>query len=159
MNNTVWSKTLLTVYPYLPKAVKTAEEKIKGYPFTNAAISQDALHACKAILQLTNHKNDLINAKILVDRILDKLDKPKRDFLTEKYIKHQSVEIAADELGISRATAFRRHADSIREFSFILEQMGYDADTLRETYEYHPFLSNAYRIINENERNVGKISV
>lgn len=153
----VWSKTLLTTYPYLPKAVEAYDEKIKRYPFTNTALSQDALTTCRALQRMTDHKNALINASIIVETVLNLLPKRERSFIEAKYIQHQSVDKAGKELGISRATAFRRHAECVATFSNYLSNVGFDAEYFKEAFESHPFLGHAYEILCEDEHNVGKI--
>lgn len=148
----VWSKTLLTTYYYLPKAVKSAEVKITNYPFTQGTVFQDAVTVCKTIQRLTDNRSALINAKIIVDSIMDKLPKTYRDFLYLRYIKHTPFEEVASFLGISRSTAYRKNNEAVAAFASILENSYKEAEYFCNVFEAHPFLGEAYRIIRDNER-------
>lgn len=147
-----WSKTLLTTYNYIPKAIRSAEVKITNYPFTQDALIQDALSVCKTIQQLTDNKNALINAKVIVDGIMEELPRIYRDFLQARYICRNTIDTIVDLLKISRATAFRREKEALAAFSSVLMEKYNGSDHFGKTYINHPFLGEAYRIICESDR-------
>lgn len=151
----IWSKTILSVYRYL-EAISNAIDNIVVKKSINSAFYNNgrlnsAFECANEIIDLTERKVNLINLKVLTEKILMGLEPMQRKVLTLTYIDNLSRDEICSLLEISTRSFFRKKNDGILGFVKALNFMGYDAKKIATTFESEKWLLNLYN------KNCGKL--
>lgn len=158
MQEIIWTKVFLTVYPRLERLVKefdnTRENLLKsgigvylGRRLTNEELFEK-------IIDVNYRRLGLINVKVLVDEGMRRLPQKARDTLIARYIQ-QDVNAYCEANGVSKRTFFRRLDSAIRRLVEVFISLGYDERKINLEYKDEPILVS---IKNRLEANYSKSS-
>ena len=143
-----WSKTILSVYRYLEAISKAIDnlvvKKSINSSFYNNGRFNSTYECANEIMNLTERKVNLINLKVLTEKVLQKLEPLQRKVLTLTYIDNVSRDDICEVLEISTRSYFRKKADGLKSFGKTLVSMGYDAKKIHSTFESEKWLVALY---------------
>ncbi len=125
MNLEILTKTFLSVYRYLKPLTKSIDKVVKlkcinssNFSYYYANNTQDLT---EEILELTSKKVSFINIKIIVDKILLKLDQNQARVLILKYIDGLKSKQICELMGYIPRTYFRKVNSALNIFQKHLE--------------------------------------
>lgn len=151
MENYNWSKTLLSVYRYLPRVTYALDKIVKTraynsyYVSSNNVAFNDVMNVANTILNLTDRKITLINIKLIVEKCLYQIDKKMARILVLKFIDgKKSVEIA-DKFNVCLRTIFRKINTALESFSKALCRNGYDDGALYNLLKNEKWILSTYQ--------------
>ena len=136
MNNNNWSKTLLSVYRYLPRVTYAIDKIVKtraynsSYSTTNNISFNNVWNVANTILDLTERKITLINLKLIIEKALHSMDENSARILILKFIDGKKSNEIANLFNICLRTFFRKVNTALESFSKALIRMGYTNDKL-----------------------------
>lgn len=126
-----WSKTLLGVYRYLPRMADAFDRVVETRAYNSMTSSSynvvfnDITNVASSIIELTERKVSLVNAKIIVDKVLSKLKIKSSKILVLKFIDGRKMNDIIKLLGVSKRTYFRRIRNAINDFAEKLIELGF----------------------------------
>jgi len=133
-----WSKSAISIYKYLSTMSNTLDKIVldlgKG---SNCAVSQkyhSTYYQASKIIELMDRKRKMINLKVAVEDAIGKLDKTNRRIMALVFIDGAKSESVANLLGVSLRTFFRKKINALKEFTDILQEMGYDESFFESEY-------------------------
>lgn len=135
-NEIYWSKTLLGVYRYLPRMANAFDRVVKTRAYNSMTscsynvVFNDIMNVANTIIELTERKVSLVNAKVLVDKVLAKLDIKSSKILVQKFIDGKRHCDIAKMLNVSKRTAYRRIEKALTDFAEKLINMGFCSQKL-----------------------------
>ena len=104
MENTEWSKTIMTVYKYL-KRMTLAFDRLIESKATNSFYTSSSNYAFNNVFDITNSMLDLIerkvtliNLKVLADKVLKSIKPEYAKLLIFKYIENQKCDQIAKNI-------------------------------------------------------------
>lgn len=162
MKQIIWSKTLLTAYRYFERIAKAVDnlvmkEALGSLNFKSSLLGvRSAEEVSNKILDYTEKKIALINAKLLIEKALYGIDKKHAVILVKRYLQNKKVSIIIRELGIPRRSFYRKLDNALKSFSCLLCRMGYDYKKLETMFLGQKWLMKIYSnfetsIVGENE--------
>lgn len=96
------------------------------------------------IISLINRKIDLINLKVLTDKILSIMNVNQSTLLTEKFINGLKNEKLIEKLGISNNTFYRRLHLSVNNFGKRVVEINCDKNWFEKNYLVQPWIKKLY---------------
>lgn len=153
MNITIWSKTLLSVYPKLPKLISAIDKSIDKLICKSAIASNDANIIVNNIRLLIKHKKELQ----LIEELLNEafLDENKYDVLIARHINHTPFKDLADKMNTYIRAVFRKHEYQLKSLSDFLLSKDYDELECEEVWGDNRIINQArysiLKTINEDE--------
>ena len=151
MDNTIWSKTILSVYRYLKRVAFAYNNIVKAKANNSFYTSGDnysinnVWNVSNSILDITERKISLINLKILTEKALTLIDKKNSKILILKYIHNKKSEEIAEMLGICPRTYFRRVNIAHKSFEKALLRLGYTHDKLYKMLQKEDWIIEVYK--------------
>ncbi len=136
MNSNIWSKTILSIYPYLSKIADTIDRVVERRALNSFYVSSvdygknDTLSVVNKLIELSERKVVLINLKVLVDKCLRSIDRTMARVLIAKYISKKKGKDITEFLGIPERTFYRKIKEGETAFYEALEKEGYDEKKL-----------------------------
>ena len=133
-----WSKTILSVYRYLEKIVESIDRLIETRAlYSRQCTSQNygsnnVLHICEKITELTDRKVLLINLKLLCEKSLFAIDKKQARLLIAKYVDGRRSSESAELMGVCPRTYFRHIIAAEECFEAEMGKLGYSSSRLKE---------------------------
>ncbi len=139
----IWAKTLLSSYSYLETICGAIDKTVLNYGI-NSAINRDAEYVANKIISLTERKKILINTKILIDNVLQRIDNKYAKILVLKYIDKIKSETASKLLDMSMRTYFRKTSLAVDNFASELKKFGYNTVKLNELFRNESWILEIY---------------
>jgi len=136
MNSIIWSKTILSIYPYLPRIADTIDRVVERRAINSFYVSSvdcgknDTLSVVNKLIELSERKVVLINLKVLVDKCLRNIDRTMAKVLIAKYISKKKGKDASAFLNIPERTFYRKIKEGEIAFYEALCKEGYDEKRL-----------------------------
>ena len=149
MEINTWSKTLLTIYNQLEKITEAIDNLVltRAINSHNYNTNNEVLYVADKIINLTQRKIKLINLKVLVDKVLNKMDKEEAKILILKYLYEFNTEKLMESLGVKERSIFRKINEAIVSFSTICEKYGFNSEKLYDTYKDEGWIIEVYNTI------------
>lgn len=164
MNDLCWTKTLLGVYRYLEKisdaidkiVLKSAinSSNILGYNYHK----NNVLSISQKIIDLSERKVTLINLKVLIECVLQKISDKDAVLLIEKYIDNTKIRVLAEKYNVSIRTIFRKINSAELEFSRKLASAGYNQFRLKEELRNESWIMNYYHQVKNKGEDLDKVA-
>lgn len=143
------------MYKYLDIIGDTIDELVKKEALSSFSRYGygNTIDSYNRIINLNSRKVTLINLKILIEDVTDRLDDKYARFIQLHFIDNFKANNVADALDISIRTFFRRKNQCISKFASMLKIMGYTNEKLQKMFEKEMWLLNAleYNNIEHNE--------
>ena len=143
-----WSKSTLSIYKYLSTMSKSIDRIIKDNSSNSNSVvlqrSQTTHSQASKILDLIDRKRKIVNLKVIVDDVVSRLNKTDRRIITLVFFDGVKSEVASQLMGISLRTFFRRKASAIKQFTMILQALGYDEEFFESEYFNEKWFMSIY---------------
>lgn len=149
-----WAKTMLSMYKYLDIIGDTIDELVKKealgsfgkYGYGNTIDSYNR------IINLNARKVTLINLKVLVEDVTDRLSDKYARLIQLHFFENFKSNNVASAMNISIRTFFRRKNQCISKFANTLKMLGYTDEKLSKMFEKEMWFMNALQY-NSEEHN------
>lgn len=151
-NEEVWARTMLIAYKYLESIInaidKTFDKTVKASFYMGGSFNDryNTEAISQRLINLSNKKVDYINIKVLVEKVLSKMDKKYAKALILRYIKEINLTTICNLLNISERTFFRRLNMALKSFGNCLNELGYNYEKLEVTYLTDSFIKSIYNL-------------
>ena len=160
MENTKWSKTILTVYRYLKRMTFAFDRMIKSKAYNSFYTTSEnfafnnIFDISNSILDLSERKVTLINLKILTERVLKSIDRDLAKILIFKYVDNKKCEEISSMLGCTTRTYFRKINLAHKSFYKALTRLGYDEEKLEQMLKNEKWILNVYKDFCDEESQI-----
>ena len=157
MENTEWSKTIMTVYKYLKRMTLAFDRLIESkatnsfYTSSNNYAFNNVFDITNSMLDLIERKVTLINLKVLADKVLKSIKPEYAKLLIFKYIENQKCDQIAKNIKCTQRTYFRKCALAHESFYKTLCVLGYDAQKLKQMLKGEAWIMSVYNEFCEQE--------
>lgn len=142
--NLLFTKTVLYAYPNLQAVMEQIDELVERKALTSINDFTPCIEQCEKILNFTAQKDVLIDLKIMVEQVLDKLNAFQSDCLEYKYFKRKPKEYFKDFDSTSRGY-FRRQNALIKTLSRLFDKAGITDEWFKENCLKMDFFSELLR--------------
>jgi len=143
-----WSKSALSIYRYLFTMSNTLDRIVlENSKSSNSALLQkyqSTQYQANKLIDLIDRKRKMVNLKVIVDNVVSRLKKEDRRIITLVYFDGVKSEKVAQIMGISLRTFFRKKANVLKEFSIILQALGYDEEFFELEYFCEKWFMSVY---------------
>ena len=133
-----WSKSVLSVYRYLATMTNTIDKLVLNMgKSSNSALQnnyQSTFYQASKIIELMNRKRKMINLKVAVESAISKLRTTERRIITLVFVDGVTSELISQLLGMSIRTFFRKKNQALKEFSNMLQEIGFDEEFFESEY-------------------------
>lgn len=136
----VWTKTVLTAYPCLPKFARVIEQCTMTTAMSGFSYTGDPMQLMEQMRIWNIRKEGIVNLKVIVDQAMNKLPLRQREVLEWKYMQKMRFAAIAEKAQVCMRTVFRRYAQALDAFGRALERLGYGAEELARRYQNEPFI-------------------
>lgn len=157
----VWAKTLLSVYRYLERIAGAIDKIVEKTGLGSLNICgqnyfyNNIFTVSQKMIDLSERKVSLINAKVLVENSLKKIDAEDAEILIEKFFDGVKTREMVEAHGISMRTAFRKIDSAIKAFAGALILQGFDDARLEKMLKNeHWILQVRDRLLTKDEDDV-----
>lgn len=149
----IWSKTFLNVYRSLDKIAEAIDRIVltSGLSSGMNEYSGNAYYIANKIIELTERKIVLINLKLLIEEVLNKLDKNSVRLLMLKYVDRVRTEDIADLMHVSKRTFFRKSNKAITSFELTLSRLGQTSKSISIMLEDEAWIKDLYQRLIKQE--------
>lgn len=159
----VWSKTLLSIYRHLFKLTRAIDKMVLEFGLNSCRFCGvcGTYNSAQKIIELTDRKVNLINLKVLIEKVLTKVDDVSCKILTLKFIDRMSNETIMDVLDIKRRTYFRKYQSALNSFANMLLIEGYNNEKIVNLIGSETWIFDVYKEIFNKEvskKSEGEIS-
>ena len=151
MELNIWSKTLLKSYRNLERVVKSIDKSFMNICLSSRCSSwydsviNSTMSITERLLVLSERKILLINTKVMINEILQSMDKNLAKILILKYIKKYNNDKLSKMLNVSIRTINRRIVKAIDSFTLKLNRRGYTDERVKVLYGKELWLMDMYR--------------
>lgn len=153
MKQKVWAKTLLSSYTCLERVASAIDKMVLDKGVNSAFDNRSTLRQTNRIIGLIQRKKMLINAKIIVENAISKLNENELNIIVLKYFdKVKSIDIA-QLLNVSMRTYFRRLSLAINNVARNLTILGFTDDILTSMLGDDPWFDRLFKAIYARELN------
>lgn len=150
MKQILWSKTLLTAYRYFERIVAAIDKLVIKEAM--GSIGSDCLiYSLKSaeaitnkILDYTEKKVALINAKIIVEKVLFSMKREQALILVKKFVSCKKTNEIIAEMGCARRSYYRKLESAIKTFACNLKRIGFCESKLDEMLSDQKWLIKIY---------------
>ena len=143
-----WSKSALAIYKYLLTMSNSIDRIIKDNSTNSNSVvlqrCQTTRYQANKIIDLIDRKRKIVNLKVIVDDVVCRLSKKDRRIITLVYYDGVKSELAAQLMGISLRTFFRRKVNAIRQFAMVMQAIGYDEEFFESEYFNEKWFMSIY---------------
>lgn len=150
MNDNVWSKTILSVYPYLERICGAIDKMVETkamasfYVTSQSFASSSILNVADKLIELGERKKTLINLKVLVDKALKKSEPLYAQLLIEKYIDRDNPNDIAERHSLPMRSYFRKLSSAESNFTWQMSRLGYSEQKLDEMLKNEKWIGQVY---------------
>ena len=150
MKSILWSKTILSAYKYFER-IAGAIDKLVIKEAMGSISSQSLIYSMKSaeavtskILDYSEKKIALINAKLLVEKALYSMDKNQALILIKKYINGKKPNEIISEIGCARRSYYRKLDSAINSFACQINLLGFSEQRLDQMLSDQKWLMKIY---------------
>jgi len=153
-----WAKCMIVSYRYLERMCKAIDKQIEQvacYSFfqTSNFDQINSVHnVSKKIIALSQRKIDYINIKVLVEKVLESMDKKLSKILILKYIHNLKNSQLISLLKINERTMFRKINTAFDVFAKKMQEFGFSKEKLELVYFSDEFIGSVYKKIKSQTR-------
>ena len=153
----VWVKTFFSIYRWLDKLAKVVDNyvSLRGVSCYYKNLRSITLCATEKVATditgLMNKKINLINIKVLCDKLLRALPENLARFVVAKYIDDHTFEEVAEILGVNIRTTMRWNLVSVEKSALLLEKWGYCQKKLLELLDYEKWIVEVAKSIEQQQ--------
>jgi len=158
-----WSKTILSIYKYLEPLSNSIDDLVLKKSINSAFYGNGRFNSCydcaNKIMRLMERKVSLINIKVMVDSVLEKMPLKYRQLLILAYVDNVKSENIAEIMHISLRTFFRKKNEALASFSKNLTVLGFTGEKLNSMFGAEHWLKNLYdknQVLDNSEYNIEK---
>ena len=140
MKNKGWGRTVLSVYNYLGTVTNAIDKVVKAralnsfYYNSTSYGYNDIYSISEHIISLTERKINLINLKLVCEKILGKMKNEHARLLISAFIDKRRAVDTAKYLNISLRSYFRKMKIALETFNIELNKLGYTDSYLYKTF-------------------------
>lgn len=128
-----WVTALLAAYRKLPGAVKACKRTSESLA-ASGFYCEDTMSLVQKMIDCNARSESYVNAKVLVDRTLEKLPLKYAEILGLRARSGRSIEDIAAKLGYAKRSAFRWYAEGVKKAACALKADGYDEEWFESRY-------------------------
>lgn len=147
MKEIVWGKTLLSSYTSLERLSSAIDGLVMSNSLHCGVGYNTTLNSANKILNLISRKKLLINLKVLVETVIDKMPNDYMRILVLKYFDKVKPEDILNVMEISRRSYFRKINKAVECFAKGLIKEGFDSSKLEEMVKGENWLKDLYESI------------
>ena len=155
--NLLITKTVLYAYPNLQAVMEQIDELVERKALSSINDYSPCIEQCEKILDFTAQKDVLIDLKIMMEKVLDKLNATQTDLLEYKYFKRKPKEYFFGFDAESRGY-FRRQIKLAEKISDRLEKVGVTDEWFEQNCLQMDFFNELLKRVIEHEESVKKDS-
>ena len=144
MKQKIWSKTLLATYNCLETISNAIDSIVISQGIGSGRNNLTTMQSAERIINLIQRKKLLINLKVLIEKVIARLDSKVARILVLKFFDKLKPEICMEVLKLTRRTYFRRVNSAINEFGEMLESFGYTDDVLSKMLDKENWIKEYY---------------
>lgn len=153
MREKIWGKTLLTSYTCLERLANAIDGLVLSSSLHSSVGFNGTLSSANRILKLISRKKVLINIKVLVEKVLEKIPVDYARILVLKYFdKVKSADIA-QVMGLPNRTYFRKLNQAHESFSQRLIKEGFSSNIIEKMVEEEKWILELFDSIYSKEKN------
>ncbi len=152
----IWCAALLTSYRYLPRVARGIDRCSYATAMGGLSSGEDAIKLFDRILALNVRKEAIVNAKVLTDMCLSRLESKSRQLLESRYIGRKSFDEIAEQLGVGVRTVFRRHTAALSAMASAMRRLGYGHEWLDSRLGADTFMREVYEEASRSMRQSGE---
>ena len=153
----LWAKTLLSVYRYLERLCSSIDKIINRTGLSSINVNSQTFYynnvysITQRIIDLSHRKVTLINLKLLIEDILQKMRSNEAKCLISRYVDGAKRRVMAEHESVSLRTIFRRIERAENSFSKILQAKGYDEAKICKMLADEQWIHNVYNRLAEKD--------
>ena len=141
MEQIIWAKTILEVYRYIDKSIMLLDKAVEKLSVRPELTATDVTNR---LLNLIERKVNLINLKLIVEKVLASLNTKHLRVLSLRYIQCLKSEELAEHLNKSRRTVFRLLNDAMEEFVKNMLNFGFCSNYLYKNLKTEKWILMQY---------------
>lgn len=156
MENNTWSKTVLSVYRFLPRVTfaldKLVETKAKNSSFLcgSSYSTNNIFELSDKLIKLTERKVSLINLKILTEKALKSINRDFARLLILKFIDGKKCGEIAEHFGICNRTVFRKLIQAVDSFTNALIKFNFNKEKMHALLDQEKWMMETYRELDKS---------
>lgn len=147
MEQIYWAKTLLNCYNNLERVCGALDKTVESSGVCSGYGYNSTIRIAQKILETIKRKKLLINAKVLTEMAINKLNLKQKKILVLKYFDNLTCENIAKVMNISIRSVFRLSTVALQNFAKNVEQLGFDEYTLNEMFINEHWIREIYNKI------------
>ena len=140
----IWVKTALRAYGSLDRVADTLDKLLMTTGLKGFNYLGDVTVFFDKMLDMVKRKERIVNLKILIDQVFDKMDDKLVDMLQMRYVQEQKYPIIAEQCEVCLKTAFRRCVIALNTFEELCLASGCDKRWF-EQYLDDPLVGKIYQ--------------
>ena len=153
----LWAKTLLSVYRYLERLCGSIDKIINRTGLSSINVNSQTFYynnvysITQRIIDLSHRKVTMINLKLLIEDILQKMRPNEASCLILRYVDGAKRRVMAEHEGVSIRTIFRKIERAEESFFKILTIKGYDDKKIEKMLKDEQWIKNVYNRLAEKD--------
>ena len=151
MKDKIWAKTLLNSYTCLERLSSAIDGMVMATGLHSSYGYNATMTSANHIINLISRKKLLINLKVLIETVIEKMPVNFARILVLKYFDKVKSQDIAKVMEISNRTYFRRLQQSVDCFSKGLKKEGFSSEIIEKMVENEWWISNVYAEIYQKE--------
>lgn len=142
-NMICWTEAIIAAYRRLPRAVAACKQTCSSLA-SSGFYCENTLELVQKMIDCNMRAESYINAKVLVDRVLEKLPLKNAKILYMRSHFNISMEDIATRLNYSKRSTFRWYAEGLKKAAIALKAQGYDEKWFEERYSKDVLVGDYY---------------
>ena len=161
-NQIYWAKSVILSYGHLERICNAIDKQIDRLA-CNSCIGSTSWsniysvsNVSNKIIELTQNKIDYINIKVLVEKVLESINKKFSKILILKYIQNLKTADVAKVLKVSDRTLFRNANKAFAEFADKMSVFGFTSEKMEVKYLSDGLIGALYKKIKSEDEELEK---
>lgn len=155
----IWAKSFFSIYRFLDKLAKTIDSYVDiracscFYKNISSIVLCDTLRVSHDITALTNKKINLINVKVLTEKMLLVLPSNQARFVILKYFENKTFDETAERMEVSIRSVLRWNSDVMKKCEQYLIKNNFDEERLLDLIGNEKWILDVVKDLEEDEKN------
>lgn len=155
----VWVKTFFSIYRWLDKLAKAVDDYVSLRGVSCYYKNLRSITLCSSekvavdITGLMNKKINLINIKVLCDKLLCALPENLARFVIAKYIDNHTFEKVSEILHVNIRTTMRWNVVVFEKCKILLHQWGYTEEKILALFDHEKWIMEVAKNIEVQQEN------
>lgn len=141
--NENYAKTMLYAYPYIDKMIQRLKDRILNKAMASMFDFSPSEEQCASVVVLIQKKDDLVQLKHVIERMIMKFSFSDFDYFDYKYFKIRPRKDYQDKIKLDR-TYYRKQDKLIKKFCKIFSAIGGDDKWFEDKYLNIGYIRNLY---------------